>query len=309
MNIDEIRAEWRIHQEFPATMGVGVAPSQFEVRTFDKFIKTVYRNSWGDVYASVHNTIERANNRYDRIFFDMDNNNLQKAMDDTKLLCNVLYEKGIPFRSYFSGAKGFHVYIDFPLTRIPDYGDRMETFIGIVKATFPEIDSFDMRVCKDSRRIARVPYTVNSKTGKLCLPIDILNSTLDDMKAVPIRIERSAKFIKSYMDMEIPESEEASSPKEENVSHQLSYIMNNKDKILDGRKNLIWKVIIPSMVQLNYSDRHVFESVKSFCLGSGEVWDSRMRNFTKYYLKRTRKHGWSPMRLDRFRTEYGLKGI
>lgn len=296
-------------------MGIGPAPLQYEVLTYDRFIKEYYRNIGKDVFISVHALDTRHHYLFNKIFFDMDNDNLKIAYRDTKIFVDYLDSKDILSRVVFSARKGFHIYIDFALSEIKDYAKRMDKFMEILSMDLG-ITSFDRGVNRDRNRILRVPFTTNTKSNKMCIPVDIHTFDFDNPQAVFIPRQESPKFIKMFqafpidMDEDIDfESAKTSSDNSQAIQNTFHFIMNNAGNITDGRMNLVWKILIPSMVHLQYSDGDVLRGVKDFCMSSYGNYTGKQKQFAEYYLKRTRQTGFLPMRLDRFRTEFGLGGI
>jgi DNA primase catalytic subunit len=106
-------------------------------------------------------------------------NNLVEAKHQAIAVNDFLAEKGFKIRySAFSGSKGFHIVCDDPWK---DENTEMEPKKREIKA----IDErkklvkeardnkiiFDEKVTVDTRRIIRLPGTINSKTGLICTPL------------------------------------------------------------------------------------------------------------------------------------------
>ncbi len=100
------------------------------------------------------------------ISFDLDREplsirNLEKARKDCKRLIDFMDGKGYSLKYIaFSGSKGFHViYEDKEGVSIADPFEREMEIKGI---------SIDSAITVDTRRIIRLPGTINSKTGYAC---------------------------------------------------------------------------------------------------------------------------------------------
>lgn len=154
------------------------------------------------------------NKHYDRLYFDFDYSNsiakelkkeINKAINindislvkelrgqyiDLLLNENLAidsYNEVIRFHEYlaksninsyisFSGSKGFHLYIFYPLTT--DFKDRLisDTALAMAKSykTNLNFKTMDLSVNKDAySRIHRVPYTKHTITGLFCYPINM----------------------------------------------------------------------------------------------------------------------------------------
>lgn len=302
--IRELLKEWL---DFPAYMGITQTPYQFYVNDFDVFISTYNRNLNRDMFLSTHSTSTRDKNMFNKVFFDMDNDNLHVAFSDTLKFVDYLENSGYNTRVVFSANKGFHVYIDFDYVIIDNYAQKIDMFINDISNKL-SINSFDVQVCKDKNRIMRVPFTINTKSGKMCYPIDIHNFDIDNPSFTIYNKKKSNGFADYLNGLEIKEHQYSKLDDVVKVN-DFEYIMNNAEYIKDGRMNLVWKILIPSMIQLKYSDIRILKVVKEFFMRSYGDYTAQQKNFALYYLKRTREHGFFPMRLDRFRAEYEMIGI
>ncbi len=111
--------------------------------------------------------------------FDIDISNKIKTLADAKMqalmLIDFLESKGFKVRySAFSGSKGFHIVCDEPwaseneLDPLKRELKSIEDRKKIVKEASSEKILFDEKVTVDTRRIIRLPGTINSKTGFVC---------------------------------------------------------------------------------------------------------------------------------------------
>ena len=133
------------------------------------------------------------------IFFDIDitplsRRNLDRAREDTIELLDHLVSLGYKCKYIaFSGSKGFHLaFSDQYHKVIPDPFDREMEIIQRRKGLLKEIENakflVDTAVTCDTRRIVRVPGTINSKTGIACTIIsrqDLKGSINDLLRHCP----------------------------------------------------------------------------------------------------------------------------
>jgi DNA primase catalytic subunit len=124
---------------------------------------------WGPVNIVLKNDIA----------FDLDRQplsllNLERARKDAERLYEFLKNKGYALKYIaFSGSKGFHlIFNDTDTTIEPNLRLREKTIIQKRKTLLERIKHLDVTVdtsvTKDTRRIIRVPGTINSKTGYCC---------------------------------------------------------------------------------------------------------------------------------------------
>jgi len=127
-----------------------------------------------DFYVAVYSDEQINKRMIDTIFVDIDDKDLNKSYEKLWRFLNKLEEKGIDIgklRVYFSGGKGFHVFLDFEPIWLPNFIQ----FRSITMKLFKELgvdNIIDAKVIGDWRRVSRVPYTINSKRNLYCYPID-----------------------------------------------------------------------------------------------------------------------------------------
>ena len=113
------------------------------------------------------------------ISFDLDREplsirNLEKTRKDCKRLIDFMDDNGYSLKYIaFSGSKGFHViYEDDKRVAIADPFEREMETIKIRRELVDKIKkqgiSIDSSITVDTRRIIRLPGTINSKTGYAC---------------------------------------------------------------------------------------------------------------------------------------------
>ena len=145
------------------------------------------------------------------IAFDIDREpllkrNLEGARVDTLRLRDLMREKGYKLKyTTFSGSKGFHLfYHDHKAPQLADPYEREMALLASRKALVKEVVEehgidIDKGVTKDTRRIMRVPGTVNTRTGYVCtlLSEKDLEMSLDEILAMAKKLP-STKPIPSF---------------------------------------------------------------------------------------------------------------
>ncbi len=136
------------------------------------------------------------------VAFDLDRQplsilNLERARKDAvRLLDHMLDKEYRPKYAAFSGSKGFHlVFYDLDVVMEPDHRMREKEIIGRRKALVEEVSGIGIRidasVTVDTRRIIRLPGTLNSKTGYCCqlLTFDQLRTPVADWLDIVDKVE------------------------------------------------------------------------------------------------------------------------
>lgn len=106
--------------------------------------------------------------------------NLEEARHQAINLNDFLASKGFKVRySAFSGSKGFHVVCDDPWRSMISEDSPLKREMNAIaerKKIVQEVKEkgirFDEKVTIDTRRIIRLPGTINSKTGLICTILD-----------------------------------------------------------------------------------------------------------------------------------------
>jgi len=124
-----------------------------------------------DCHASVYSFHTPPSERrplIDTIFIDIDAPSLKIALKEERKLVDFLSSCSFSHRIYFSGAKGFHTYLDFSPIEV----DRnvLKQFVERL-SRYLKLQCIDMQVVGDFSRLSRLPFTFNSKTLYPCVPI------------------------------------------------------------------------------------------------------------------------------------------
>ena len=138
------------------------------------------------------------------LVFDIDVNgeeirNLEQARKQAISLKNFLISKHIGIRYLaFSGSKGFHVVCNDPWSNEKGFADPVEREKNaiekrkqIVKEAKTQGLVFDEKVTIDTRRIVRLPGTINSKTGMICTVLSERQIEFDIEKIFKLVVESS----------------------------------------------------------------------------------------------------------------------
>jgi len=124
------------------------------------------RKEGKDCYVSVFTDYQIWEGIYDTVLLDIDGDVKDPYLDMREVYW-MLVRNGLDGRVYYTG-RGYHIYVDFLPVRMSKYSDRVRKWareMGIW-------DYVDKKVLGDIRRMARVPLTRNTKTGRWMVEID-----------------------------------------------------------------------------------------------------------------------------------------
>ena len=116
----------------------------------------------------------------EKLFFDFDSKeDPSKAWNEVIIFVEVLIKhyQVLPL-TVFSGNKGYHVYVF--LKRTVAFPTQRQDFIKRVYGTLQQMilkglkfKNLDRNVIGDIKRLARVPFSIHEKTGKVCHPVNL----------------------------------------------------------------------------------------------------------------------------------------
>ncbi|GEM_PF-6706833 len=106
----------------------------------------------------------------EKVFIDIDSpGDLSKAREEARKLCDHLQSYCKPLL-VFSGSKGYHVY--FWLPRAEENTELYKYIVKVLGIKKLGLKYIDLKVVEDRARVARVPYTLHQKTGRIVMPLD-----------------------------------------------------------------------------------------------------------------------------------------
>lgn len=110
----------------------------------------------------------------DTIFNDLDSeNDLDAARYDAMKLIRAMHDNGIRTRLYFSGAKGFALYVDFKPFTVDEMTFKSVISIWLEKLrTLYHINTLDDCVKDGMSRVSRIPNTLHPKSNLYCVPVE-----------------------------------------------------------------------------------------------------------------------------------------
>lgn len=131
-----------------------------------------------DVYINLFSDWQKHNRVYDILFFDIDNEDLVESQHNTLQIILALRRIGIKhYNVYFSGSKGFHVYVRFEPTYLNSYRTAVMGFLRKYN-----LSKYVDIATVEPNRLTRVPYSINGKSGLRCVPVqDLINVEMDDL--------------------------------------------------------------------------------------------------------------------------------
>jgi len=109
----------------------------------------------------------------DTIFIDLDWKEMPEiALYEARLFELDCYHKGITPRIYFTGMKGFALYLDFEPVEIEQEFKKpvIRTFIEYIRDTL-SLKTLDSQCVDGISRISRLPNTLHKKSGLYCIPL------------------------------------------------------------------------------------------------------------------------------------------
>lgn len=334
-----MRREWILHlglsPEFPRDVFF-MSPDarrdalRFPVANAQEYMRAVNDNinSRGS-FVNVYSKRQQQASVIDKLFFDLDAEALDVAFRKRKEAHRFFDKLEWGFRENFSANKGFQFFVDLPQEVLVDW-DELKAFYQRLNSNAGGI--FDEAVW-DKNRVCRIPWTPNLKglrhgRGMLwCVPIErdwdlerILQAA--SMKAPPAELELgwSENAMRDIDALPKTGARPFESHKQNQVitvfplsAEQREYYEGLVNTIItlvaphiacdhgDGRKAVMHFLLIPSLVQLGYSDSQIHETCKRFIEHSKQVYGrSSYAVYVEQSIARNRSGAWKPQPLDKF---------
>jgi len=233
---------------FPRKIG---NPRQVMVKTRDAYLRGVTK-LWdrSDLYVALFSEYQKDLQLYHTLFIDFDAHNGDSVFNDLESECYELYYwfkrkwKGVP-RMVHSG-RGYHLYFDFPIHLFEDYRTGVINFYQYLQEHF-NFNFLDRRVYNQNK-IVRLPNTLNIKADKMAVwinrgeeePSFRFGSYLDGLSNdPPPLIQNDNEVVDPLGDLDL--------------------LMAIAPDVTDGRRVLLWQVIMPRLRLLNKNFKYSME--------------------------------------------------
>jgi|GEM_PF-5412056 len=161
-----------------------------------------------DYFVAVYSNEQIEKRMVDTIFIDIDDRDINKSYEKLWGILTRLERMGIDvgkLRIYFSGKKGFHIFLDFDPIWLPNFVSFRSVCMRLLRELKIE-KLIDIRTVGDWRRVSRVPYTKHSGSGLYCYPVDptesiqVIKSEAVNPSIVEIKVNRrNCRSIRKYL--------------------------------------------------------------------------------------------------------------
>jgi len=131
-----------------------------DIMDFIKFMETFDI----DCYTSVFSQWQQVNSVYDTILLDIDGKDLEESYGKFMKVREMLDIEG----RFICSGKGMHFYVDYRPMFFKNFSEVVRDWIK--KNKIEEL--VDVPISIDTRRVVRVPYSINSKVNTFAIPID-----------------------------------------------------------------------------------------------------------------------------------------
>ena len=166
----------RLFPDFPRELG---NPRRKLYSSADKLEEFIYENDGKtDVFIAIYNT----KNFVDKIFFDIDSQNLKAALKVAQIFFTYLKSEDYTIIPICTASKGFHLYIiiepfRYDLTEVEMKKQLRLVQLELIYECFGEIPvEFDRHVMGNLRQLARIPNTLRHPDNvKRCVYLPYIN--------------------------------------------------------------------------------------------------------------------------------------
>ena len=217
-------------------------------------------------------------------------------------------------RIYFSGSKGFAVYIDFEKTQIEEYRKKLDVFLDIL-INEHGLESLDKGVCVDLNRISRLPYSINSKSGRFCHPISSsLHLSVNDLviihNIIPIFRHANNDYFPAYLNkLQIPKREVTFEKPNSDYLTEVNYILRESRNLIEGvRHHVVRLKIIPTLVMLGYPDQAIIDMCHEYYWNVFDKFDNTDIRWVNNTIQSVRRKKLRPILMSNLKRNYGING-
>jgi len=326
-----VRNAWLDHvliDKFPFPRDVGISPSEpwrVKAKTRREYLRLLRENvTERDLYTSVFSDWQIKRKSFNKIYLDFDSDDLKLAYYDLIKLAKYIGEEyGEYPRVYFTGGRGFHVYLDFDPIRFKHYPEASREYVYHLMSELG-LKTLDTHGVGDLRRVSRLPYSIHHGTYRLCIPIEVdwaLEEILWQSKNCEFKKEIRAQPLPG-LDEDLKEIDRGC---EDFISSEVTFNIlsgKNHDKYIrdlelllklaesgldDFRHRLLHFAIIPRLIVLGKTDEEIISFGKEFIMRSSPIdrkdW-SHYKKSIENSIKRTREGGWKPWSWEALLTYY-----
>jgi len=250
-----------------------------------------FENTGVYLSAYFYNDIEDINNAY--LYGDMyldfdDEEDLSNSQKDAIMAIWYMKQKfkfNIPddmFRIYFSGSKGFHIFIPAGVFGITPHKNLNEYFKMIAKDVYEQIpnDTLDLQIY-DRRRLLRMVNSIHQKTGLYKIPLtyeQLCTLTTDEIKALAVQPYKLAYPPPMF----IPKAHQAYKDYQEKFKEKYQAKFDshrrNQGKTLEFTPHCVQELLDQGPTKGNRN--HTVAVLTSFFVKRGmteqEIWDNLM---------------------------------
>jgi DNA primase catalytic subunit len=270
--------------------------------------------------------------RFDKIYIDIDSDPYNPSLKVPRAIVKYIESNygGKP-RVYYSGCKGWHVYIDFSAKITLKHAKSFKLFVlQLVDKLKMNPEEVDTSVLGDKERLSRLPFTLNygnlllaqSRAPRLCIPVDVdwdisdveyesrfcsfrklvdvcpINERElgDELTSLDKLIEARYRHLEKVSDKSSPEIAE----------ENLKKLTSIAQKIKNGRHRLINFIIIPHLIEMGKSTSEIHEFCREFIEATGENY-AKYSEYADRCITRNRlgpegngESPWKPLSWERF---------
>ncbi|MFQ5531016.1 MAG: hypothetical protein ACE5ES_00205 [Candidatus Nanoarchaeia archaeon] len=248
-------------------------------------------NGYTNIYTGIYSLNQQQNDVYDRIYIDFDDENIEYAYKEAITLKNIISEQwgGSPLLVE-SGNKGYNIYVFFKPTKINHFQQTMRILFDKWKSSFKTLD---MSVVGQKNRVSRIPYSINMKGKRKCLPFGISfeeSNIADFILEIDNNINNNnINNINNNINID-----------EEDIRYIMNIMANLPNISGSGWNRAMFHILAPMLAQkYNYSTAVLI--LDDFLEKTNSL---KYRSYCINQLRAAKRKNIKPMRLDTFLWKY-----
>jgi len=110
----------------------------------------------------------------EKLFFDFDGSLIKAWKEASTFAQHLKQYYGVEALVVFSGCKGYHVYVWLASSQHFEGSKQAKMFYAMAQKLLlkgMKLETLDMQVLGDIKRVSRVPYTIHEKNSNPCIPL------------------------------------------------------------------------------------------------------------------------------------------
>jgi len=311
LNTERLEIEWlnHIQSSFPRRVNT---PKTELVYTADRYIHLIWRHLLlSPIWVGIYNHNQIQDNLFNVFCLDLDHDHdLEIAHMDALTLYKYFQDEfGREARLYFSGRKGFHIYLDFHpyIIGVEDFQTTFRIFTNELEKELG-VSTIDHH-CIEPNRVIRLPFTPHEKSKRWCIPINpawnltkIVRESvfLDDCWNIDTAPKLGDyRILEKLQACQTKVKEQQSIPQRypeldaRSLGDEIELINQLAPFVLDGRHRMLHYMLVPRLVHAGYNRHQIHQVCQQWIEATGKQYPEYQAYVERSIYRNIKWNAWS----------------